>query len=193
MSNSTIETFNQTASDFLTDLGMVFPDDELVAKALNLVKAACNINENSIVPLCTFLNGDDGDDLKQLNRTLFEIPGTHMEFLLGELNDENKKLVQSYVDGLCYITRKLEKKHRELNTKISQLRQGDTFQSMESILQNPEQLMGMLSNMNNLESMASALSQNAEMASILGQFTNVLQQGQTQKNIGNLLEQLQKK
>lgn len=167
-----IKAFNQLASDFLGDLARVFPEDEIVAKAMALFSAAVSINDSSSVPLLTFLNGDKVAEINTLERTMFEIPKTHMRFLIAEMNEENKRILASYLENLTFVIRKLQTEYTALNAQISEVKQGDMYKTVQNMMSNPQELVATLSqNPEMIEMFAETVSQNSnimESANILG-------------------------
>ena len=78
--------FNQTASDFLHDIGRVFPDNQTVAKASALVSAAVSMDENTFVPALVFMDGKPESEWKTMERQMFQIPLTAFQSEPGQIS-----------------------------------------------------------------------------------------------------------
>lgn len=135
------QSFNQLASEFLVDLGVVFPDDEIVGKASRLLNTCMSMNENSYVPALTFMNGKPVEVWRTLDRTMFEIPGAHLQGLVQQMNDENRAIMQRYIDNMAELVGRINEDCGTLNKTLGELKQGDAFSQIQAFTNNPQELL----------------------------------------------------
>lgn len=171
---SVLQTFNQQASDMLTDLGRVFPNDVWLGRASRLLNAAVAMNERSWLPALAFMNGEPPEKWSSVERRFFEMPAEHMTGLMHEVSEQNKDVVRRYMHNLATMCNRLKDQAAELNSAVSSMRQGDAYGSVLDMIgglsDNPGQLLSQLtSQQGQLEGLAESLAQNPEIASMVGE------------------------
>ena len=144
-----LSTFNQTASDFLRDLQSVYPDDRNVALAKKLVDTCVQINENSAVPMITFI-GSKTTDLSTINRTVFEID---IQDLYQGLNNDNKKVIDEYFNNMAFLVDKASENELEMAQRLTTLKQTESFQQFEDMIKNPQKIFQAMNNPSQLSEM----------------------------------------
>lgn len=170
--------FNQLACDFLKDLGSVFPEDEIIARSSRLLNCAISCNASSVVPMAIFVNGDRPTELSNLDRGMFEITKSHMVFLLSEMSDHNKKVLDEYVKNMLYVISMKDGHHEELTRFVSQIKQSDVCSKMKDILENPQDIMKtLMNNPDMLEEMSDNLTKNPDIAQIVEDVGKSLMEG----------------
>lgn len=176
MSGSLLSAFNQQACDFLKDLGVVFPDDQWIAKAVHLLNSAIAMDERSWVPMAAFMAGEPTERWTGFPRKVFEIPGNHMALLHEEMSESNRQVVMRYMQNLSTIAHRMQDQNKELNQTISNMKQSDAFADMLSMVNdfnnNPASVLQALTGGdggNGAEQMAESLAQNPHIAQMVQQ------------------------
>ena len=162
--------FNQTASDFLQDIGRVFPDNQTVAKASALLNCAVAMDEDSLIPALVFMDGQPAAEWKTLNRRMFQIPANRMDELLKQMNKENKAIMQRYVDNMATILQRTLAHKDDLNRTVAELKQGQTMEKLQALTKDPQKAMALLQNPGALESLGEGILSNPEAMQLVEQF-----------------------
>lgn len=172
---ATIRPFNQAASDFLTDIARVFPDDSLVAQAKHLVDTAIKINEGTVLPMVSFIGttSPSEEQLVQINRTVFEIPSDHFESLYNGLNDLNKQIIDKYMRNMAILSLKADQEIKDMAERIRGLKETQAFKQFEGLVQNPQQILGMLQNPSELNQMMESVLSNPELKDLTESLQNM--------------------
>lgn len=178
--------FNQTASDFLHDIGRVFPDNQTVAKASALVSAAVSMDENTFVPALVFMDGKPESEWKTMERQMFQIPLPQMEALAGGMTPENRAIMQRYVDNMSTILTRTLAQRDELNKAIGDLKQGGLMEKLQGVISNPQTAMSLLQDPAALGGLGEALLSNPEAGAMMEQMKPMLTMA-----LGNLVPNLE--
>lgn len=180
--NPLLSTFNQQASDFLKNLGIVFPDDQWVAKATKLVNSATAMDERSWIPMASFMNGESDTKLESFERQMFQIPAAHLVSLMQEMNETNQDVVKRYVHNLATICRRMKEYATDFNETVSEIKQSDAYGSVLGLIQDfnddPTAAIQKITANQGLDQMAEGLSQNPQVASMVEQMAGNLDMSQ---------------
>jgi hypothetical protein len=162
---ATIRPFNQAASDFLTDIARVFPEDTFVAQAKHLVDTAVKINEATVLPMVSFVGtgAPVEAELVEINRTIFEIPTDHFSGLYAGLNDTNKEIIDKYMRNMAILAVRADQEVKDMATRVRELKETQAFKEFEGLVQNPQQILGMLQNPSELGQMMESVLSNPEL------------------------------
>lgn len=162
---STIRPFNQAASDFLTDIARVFPDDSFVAQAKHLVDTAIKINEGTVLPMVSFVGtgSPTESELVQLNRTVFEIPADHFSSLYDGLNDTNREIIDKYMRNMAILAVRADDEVKDMASRVRELKETQAFKEFENLVRNPQKILGMLQNPSELGQMMESVLSNPEL------------------------------
>lgn len=201
---ATIRPFNQAASDFLTDIARVFPEDTFVAQAKHLVDTAIRINEATVLPMVSFVGTGSPvqDELMAINRTIFEIPTEHFSGLYGGLNETNQQIIDTYMRNMAILAVRADEEIKKMATRVRELKETQAFQEFERLVQNPQQILGMLQNPSELGQMMESVMSNPDFKDLakglesmdlasdaLGSLAHIGPLMAQMKGMGNLLDE----
>jgi len=159
--------FNQTASDFLHDIGRVFPDNQMVAKASALVSAAVSMDENTLVPALVFMDGKPEDEWRTMERQMFQIPAAEMASLIADMTPDNKAIMQRYVDNLGTILTRTLAQRDELNRVVGDLKQGGAMEKIQGLVKDPQKALSLLQDPSALGGLGEGLLSNPQAGAMM--------------------------